>query len=370
MIDNNSEETEENKLNQVIFKLLLSSKVIVPKLNLLKEDNIIKLKLLNMMCKANDKTDEIQIIKIKDINNQNRLEILIYKFIGHLTKYSIKELITSVDTISNFYFTLKKVDIFKDYLKTIKKKTIPFFTMIGFIAYINLKKDISENIEKLMKNKYIKELIDEYIEIKKGWLWRIIHLYINLVLHGYDDDDSKIIYEDMNDLTIDDLKNMVEQYMCYNDLFDQGEIVNFVNCLYSSFTNELISIYLTQGFDIELINNLIKFILKQISEKFTNKNYYYKKQMNELYDCIAERIREFCDMSLNDNYPKFILKYCQLFNQGNKKIVFSFLSGLNPNNFANTFNKIKFKEIGNDDYYNNIQKYIDFISQKKNKKLN
>ena len=127
MIDNNSEETEENKLNQVIFKLLLSSKVIVPKLNLLKEDNIIKLKLLNIMCKQNDKTDEIQIIKIKDINNQNRLEILIYKFIGHLTKYSIKELITSVDTISNFYFTLKKVDIFKDYLKTIKKKNNSIF---------------------------------------------------------------------------------------------------------------------------------------------------------------------------------------------------------------------------------------------------
>lgn len=369
MIGNYSKETEENILNQVIFQVLQFSKIKVPKLNLLKEENIIKLKLLNMMCKTNDKTDEIQIININDINNQKELQILIYKFIGHFTKYSIKELITSVDTISNYYFTLKKVDIFRAYLKNRKKKTIPFFTMIGFIAYINLKKDISENIEKFMKNKYIKKLVDEYIEIKKGWLWRIIYLYINLVLHGYEDDDSKIIYEDMNNLTIDDLKNMVEQYMCYNDLFDEGEIVNFVNCLYSSFTNELIPIYLTQGFDKDLVNRLIKFVLKQISEKLTNKNYCNKKQINELYDCIAERIREFCDMSLNDNYPKFILKYCQYFNQGNKKIVLSFLSGLNPNNFKNTFSKINFKEIGNDDYYNNIKKYIDSISPKKNQKL-
>ena len=100
--------------------------------------------------------------------------------------------------------------------------------------------------------------------------------------------------------------------------------------------------------------------------KFCYKDYFSRISLNELYDCIAETIRNFSDDSMENNYVKFVIKYCRFHKQGNKNIVFLFLTGLNPINFKDAFNKIIFddKEYNND-YYNNMPSLIDKITPKK-----
>ena len=184
-------------------------------------------------------------------------------------------------------------------------------------------------------------------------------------MHGYGNNNIEQ-NELLNKINLDDLKILFKRYICFNDLFDQGEIVNFINCLNKSITGELTSIHLKEGPEKNLINNMINLIFKEMCSKFCYKDYFSRISLNELYDCIAETIRNFSDDSMENNYVKFVIKYCLFHKQGNKNIVFLFLTGLNPNNFKDAFNKIIFddKEYNND-YYNNMPSLIDKITPKK-----
>ncbi len=89
---------------------------------------------------------------MKNIEPQNCLvQQRLLALLQNIAKYSVEELITRFVPISSFFYNLKKDQKFLDYLKRKKFKAIPFFTMIEFCAFINLGKDISQEIIKLMK---------------------------------------------------------------------------------------------------------------------------------------------------------------------------------------------------------------------------
>ena len=94
---------------------------------------------------------------------------------------------------------------------------------------------------------------------------------------------------------------MLQRYMCYNDLYCEWELSYFVSILCKSFTYNLNCLYLKEGKEYNLINDLLGFIFRTISERFKFKEYYNKKQINELYDCIADSIKDCSDMTIEKN---------------------------------------------------------------------
>ena len=359
----------QKPLREIIESLFKREKIKYNNINCENEDVKIKFEFLKLICGVNDENDYFQ---IDNIINFTPINCLIQQkaltFLSNIATYSIEELILRYDTISLSFYELKREERFTEYLKNKKFRAIPFFVMLGFISYLNLKKDQSAEIIKLSKKDYIKEIIDKYIDEKRKSLFNIILYYNKTVLHLYDEETSTKIGKN-NDLLILELKESLQRYICFNELYDQGEIVNFVNCLYNAITNEAKSIYLQQGNELEIINNVIKLIFDEILEDFSYKYYYEKSHLNRLYDLIADIINNSSVESMEENYAKFIVKYCRFYKQGNKNIVFSFINGLNPKNFTDTFKCLKL-ENNNNDYYKNIENLICLISSGKNNKKN
>ena len=71
--------------------------------------------------------------------------------------------------------------------------------MLGFFAFINLGKDISQEIIKLMK-KNIKENIDKYINEMRKTLFNIILYYSKKVLNSYDEENNNDFQPNSKDL--------------------------------------------------------------------------------------------------------------------------------------------------------------------------
>lgn len=356
---------EQEKLNQLIKTLFKDGFCKFNKYNFKDEDVKYKYEILKLICGVVN--EEKEDFKIQDIISIIPINCLIQQrilsFLNNMLTYSIEQMITRFDSISSFFYELKKEQKFIDYLKEKKVRLIPFFTMLGFCAYVNLGKDISGNIIGLMKKKYIKNIIDKYIDGTRKSLSHII-LYYNKMINTYDEGkngDSKQNF----DLLYNELKDSLERYICFNELYDEGEIVHFVNCLYKTITKDVKLIYLKKGPEITIINNVIRYIFEQILENFSFKNYYQKSNINSLYDYIADIIKNLSEETFEENYSKFIINYCKKYKQGNKNIVISFLSGLNPDNFKEIFNNLNIN--GNDDYYNNIGFYLSQISAKKKK---
>ena len=89
-------------------------------------------------------------------------------------------------------------------------------------------------------------------------------------MHGFGNNNIEK-NEILNKINLDDLKILFKRYICFNDLFDQGEMVNFINCLNKSITGELTSIHLKEGTEKNLINNMINLIFKEICTNFAIK---------------------------------------------------------------------------------------------------
>ena len=362
--------TEQKQLEQIIAKLILNGFYEPNSCNFEDEDIKYRYELLKLVSEVKGEKECFQIHNLKNIEPRNCLvQQRLLALLQNIAEYSIEELITRFDSISSFFYSLKKDQKFLDYLKRKKFKAIPFFTMIGFCAFINLGKDISQEIIKLMKKKFMKVIIEKYINEMRKSLFNILLYYNKLVLHAYDNKENNYDFEpNPNDLLYKELKDSLERYMCFNDLFDEGEIVNFVNCLHKAITNDIKSIYLKKGPEIENINEIIKYIFEEILENFSSKSYYQKSNLNNLYDLIAYIIKNLSEASYEENYSKFIIEYCRYHKQGNKNIVISFFSGLNPDNFKETFNNLNVNGNNKDDYYSNIGLYISQLSPKKNKK--
>ena len=362
---------EQAKLNQIIDKLFDDGCCKFIELKFEDEDIKIKFEILKIICGVKEENEFFKIDNIINIVPRNCfIQQRTLAFLNNMKSYRVEQLITRFDSISSYYYALQKETKFINYLKETKFRAIPFFKMLGFISYINLGKDKSEEIISLMNRNYIvRQSISKYIEENRKSLFNIILYYYQVVLSAYDERINGNYDQGHNNLLYEELKNSLQRYLCFNQLYDEGEITYFVNCLYKTITSDIKSIYLKNGPEIAIINNIIKYIIEEILESFSVKDYYEKPNLNKLYDLIAEIISSLSEESMLDNYAKFIIKYCSEYKKGSKNIVFLFFSGLNPDNFENTFNDIKFN--GNSkDYYNNIELYTSQITKNimKNKK--
>ena len=355
-------------ISKMIDELLEKGQAEIPNKQFQDKDSILKLKLLRMMFQSNGEK-EVLYYNINKLEMSPNIKNMIIAFIKNLRMYSIESCIESRDTISNCYYSIKDDELFISYFNKMKIKLIPFFQVVRLIAFINNNNDISSNIINLIeKNKSIKSYIEKYLEKIKGSLWKIIVLYNHLVLQIYEEDeletdDSFLLFQ-----TKSNLIGMLQKYVCYIDFYCNGEISSFITILCKAFTYNLNCLYLKEGNDYALVNNLINVIFREIGEKFKFKDYSNKKKMNELYDSIAETINNFCDITVGQNYANFVLEYCRYYNPGNKAIAKLFIEGLNKNNLKYCFEKIL---INNDDnFYACIDKYIYDIKSVRNSKKN
>lgn len=363
---------DQEKLAQIIEALTSTGVYELDPYNFEDEDAKYRYKILTLICGfKKDEKGFLQINNIKEMKPINCLiQLRLLTLLQNIAAYTLEELIIRFDSISSCFYQLKQEKKFLDYLKEKKSKEIPFFTMIGFFAFTNLGKDISKEIKNLKKKDFIKVIIEKYINEMRKSLFNILLYYYQVVLHS-NDNEEEINYDfipNPNDILYTELKNSFERYICFNELFDEGEIVNFVNCLHKTITGDIKSIYLKQGPEISVINNIIKYIFEKILENFSSKFYHKKSNLNDLYELIAFTINNLSEGTYEENYSKFIIKYSNRYKQGNKNVVMSFFSGLNPDNFKETFNNLNLDINDNKEYYTHIGDYINQLSPKKKKK--
>ena len=362
---------EKEELNKIIESLIHKGISPQPKLKFSDEDIENKYEILKIICgvsseKEKDDLNIQNIFNIKPINSPVQQKIM--TFIYNMEFYSINEMIQKYDSLSISYFQLKDENDFINFLKVKKFRMIPFFTMLGFASYMNLKRDTSDEVYKLAKSKYMKDMISHYIIEKRKSLASVILYYIKAILEDDNNEENTDVFQTKN-LLIQGLNDSFQRYMCFNNLYDEGEISNFVYCLFKVITSNVKSLYLTKGPEYLLINGTIKYILEEIIKSFTIANYFQKSKMNIMYDNIANIINILAEESFEENYAKLVVEYCKRFNQGNRNIVFTFFLGLNPDYFREAFNCLKFPDNKNEDFYQNIQDYIGQISSKKKKRI-
>ena len=359
---------EKEELNKIIESLIHKGISPQPKLKFSDEDIKNKYEILKIICGVSSEKDDLNIqniFNIKPINSPVQQKIM--TFIYNMEFYSINEMIQKYDSLSISYFQLKDENDFINFLKVKKFRMIPFFTMLGFASYMNLKRDISDGVYKLAKSKYMKDMISHYIIEKRKSLASVILYYFKAILE--DDNNEKNTDVSQSNLLIQGLNDSFQRYMCFNNLYDEGEISNFVYCLFKVITSNVKSLYLTKGPEYLLINDTIKYIFEEMIKSFTIANYFQKSKMNTMYDNIANIINILAEESFEENYAKLVVEYCKRFNQGNRNIVFTFFLGLNPDYFREAFNCLKFPDNKNEDFYQNIQDYIEQISSKKKKRI-
>ena len=362
---------EKEELNKIIESLIHKGISPQPKLKFSDEDIENKYEILKIICgvsseKEKDDLNIQNIFNIKPINSPVQQKIM--TFIYNMEFYSINEMIQKYDSLSISYFQLKDENDFINFLKVKKFRMIPFFTMLGFASYMNLKRDTSDEVSKLAKSKYMKDMISHYIIEKRKSLASVILYYIKAILEDDNNEENTDVLQTKN-LLIQGLNDSFQRYMCFNNLYDEGEISNLVYCLFKVITSNVKSLYLAKGPEYLLINGTIKYIFEEIIKSFTIANYFQKSKMNTMYDNIANIINILAEESFEENYAKLVVKYCKRFNQGNRNIVFTFFLGLNPDYFREAFNCLKFPDNKNEDFYQNIQDYIEQISSKKKKRI-
>ena len=362
---------EKEELNKIIESLIHKGISPQPKLKFSDEDIKNKYEILKIICGVSNEKEKgdlnIQnIFNIKPINSPVQQKIM--TFIYNMEFYSINEMIQKYDSLSISYFQLKDENDFINFLKVKKFRMIPFFTMLGFASYMNLKRDISDGVYKLAKSKYMKDMISHYIIEKRKSLASVILYYFKAILEDDNNEENTDVFQSKN-LLIQGLNDSFQRYMCFNNLYDEGEISNFVYCLFKVITSNVKSLYLAKGPEYLLINGTIKYIFEEIIKSFTIANYFQKSKMNIMYDNIANIINILAEESFEENYAKLVVEYCKRFNQGNRNIVFTFFLGLNPDYFREAFNCLKFPDNKNEDFYQNIQDYIGQISSKKKKRI-
>ena len=353
------DDKEKILIKKVIDELLGKGKIELQNIKFESKDSLIKIKLLKMMFQSK-KEEEVLYYNLKNKKINSNIQNMINKFLNNLLTYSVESCILDKDTISNSYYSIKDEELFASYFAKTKKNQIPFFEFVRFISFLNNDTDITNTITNFVKkNKYVKSYLNKYIEKVRGSLWKIFFLYNYHVLNIYDEneigekDEFFLFYDKSN------IIGLFQQYICYNDCCGQGEISNFISTLYKSLTCNMNSLYLLQGNEFIIVNDLIQLIFRTIAEQFQNKNYHEKRQINDLYDIIADSIKNCSELTSEKNYAKFVVQYSRYYNQGNKMLVKLFLEGLNENNFQNCFKEIPMNI--NDNFYENIEKYINYI---------
>ena len=122
------------------------------------EDAKYRYKILTLICGF--KKDDKEFLKINNIKEMKPINWLVQQrlliLLENIVAYTLEELIIRFDSISSCFYQLKQEQKIFGLSKRKKSKEIPFFTNIGFFAFINLGKDISIEIKNLKKKYFYK----------------------------------------------------------------------------------------------------------------------------------------------------------------------------------------------------------------------
>jgi len=324
-------------------------------------DDQMKIHIIKFICYKDEK------LSIKDLYKyENVLKDSAIKFLEKLanTKLKLSEIISTYEPEN--YFQMKNNNLFKIYLNHTNKELIPFFMMVGFYSYINLKKNNIKAIKELESNQYFENAKNKYINLKNLFLSHIIKNYSrnqDIVFEGEDEETKGA--EILNNVA---LMYYFESYSCFNDMYGKGCLFYLVDSVFSAITKNINCIYLKKGNDFQNVNALIDTLFDNIYESI-NLCYYDDNDINILINTLYETIKEYMEYSLDINYIIFVVNYCNKFKEGqhNEKLymICSFFKGLNELNFKNTFKKINFCH--GEDHHNNIEKYYKQIYPKTDK---
>ena len=149
---------DQEKLAQIIEALTSTGVYELGPYKFEDEDAKYRYKILTL--KNSSKKDEKEFLQINNIKEMKPINCLVQHrlltLLQNIAEYTLEELIIRFDSISSCFYQLKQKQKIFGLSKRKKSKEIPFFTKIGFFAFINLGKDISIEIKNLKKKDFYK----------------------------------------------------------------------------------------------------------------------------------------------------------------------------------------------------------------------
>ena len=344
---------EEKIIFETINSLIINKKIKFKELNFKNKDSELKIKIIKTICYKDEQ------LTIQNLDNYPEIISNSAKlFLGTLTKFDLLTL-TKIYSPAN-YFLINKEKIFKMYIQYSKKELLPFFFMVGFFSFLNLKKDYRNEIKIIQSNNYFSESNKEYINSRKKNLNKIFQNYRDIILI---DENKKKVGDNSE---INQLKEYFIDYSAYNEIYELGNKSLIIDSLFQTITENFVSILLKKGKCYNIVNILIKSMVKYISDIINSDNSFNDKDI----DFLMKLINDFLKLSNENNYTIFVVEYFKHYFKENNNIdiICSFFKGLNPSLFKETFKEIKtFYEKG--DFYEDIDKYIEILFENKaNKK--
>ena len=209
-----------------------------------------------------------------------------------------------------------------------------------------------------------------YINLKNMALPQIIGHYSKFIISKTYKKNVKGLEGDYK-LSDDEFVMIFNSYACFNYLYMKTDLNFLVESIFFSITEKFCSILLKEGNEYSIINALIVNLFDKVYNVIKN-GYYEEKDIQVLIDTLYDTIIEYSGYCTEINYISFVLLYCNEFKEQkmNYKLytVCAFFRGLNPINFAKTFNKISFNK--NEKYFSNIEKYFSQITNKSSSENN
>jgi len=313
------------------------------------KDEQIKLEIIKLICYKDGK------LSVSNLCNNNygcAIWDSAKSFLQRLLIFKLNDNFESYEP--DYYDQIKQIKMFQIYVNLTKKELLPFFLMIGFFSYINLRRNNLLEINNFQKIVYFQEMNIRYLNIKKFILPQIILQYSNLLLPL---EKKKVI----NNEDIEALKNIFNSYSIFNQLYGKGNLYFLVDSIFSGINN-FKSIYLDNVNESNLVNQLIETLFDSIYE-FIKTCFYDEHDIKNLIKKLYKIIEEYAGFSNQINYILFVDLYCNKFKEDNIDkelfIVCLFFKGLNINNFKETFKKLNFCYGG--EHYRNIEKYYNQI---------
>lgn len=324
------------------------------------EEEKMKLEILKFICYEKG---QLSIINLYTNNYKKILIDSAIQFLQKLCLFELKDLISSYEPEN--YQELKETNLFRIYLKLTKNELIPFFLLVGFYSYINLRKNNIEDIKKFQSNDYFEKMINLYINLKNILLPQIINYYKKNIISQRNKKKEKSEYlyahEDTS-LTHEDFLFIFESYSCYHELYVKNDLYFLVDSIFSAFTENCNYLYLKERNEYIIVNALIERMFELIYATIKD-GYYDNEEIQSLIDALYNTMKEYLGFSNEISYISFVLSYCEKYKEekidGKLFTVCTFFKGLNKHNFQTTFNKI---DIPNgDQFYSNVEKYYEIF---------
>ena len=353
------QKTNTNSIKNIINELI--SKKVIPfnfKEDKYTEEQKMKLDIVKFMCYKDKK---LSIVGLFDNKYAKELINSALSFLQKLVCFSLENMISSYEPED--YSILKKSSLFKFYLKSTKKELVSFFLFLGFYSYLNKRMNNIKEIIQFQSNNYFDKSINLYVNLKNLSLPQIINHYRKYCLLGQ---NKKLdLDEDKEGLNPEEFDLILCSYSFYKDIYLKNDTYFLIDSFITSITNKKISIYLKDGNDYEIVNNLIDCLIDKIYDTF-KLGYFEDNEVSLLINNLYDTILEYMEYSIDFNYIKFVHSYCNELNDDKNNIklvtICKFFQGLNPDNFIDTFNKIKIPK--GECYYANIEKYYSQIHGK------